>query len=188
MEGPSHPFRCAFKGIEDAISTQRHLRIHVVIAGSVVLFGLLLGLPYVDLVLLLMAIALVVITELLNTAVEVTVDLVSPVFHPIARRAKDIAAGAVLVAALVAAAVGIIILAPPLFGALIARPLSAKSAMLVATTLGLAGSIIAALLPRPSKCRVSSWEYRVDDGRSENVKPHTPHQKPTKSVPTVTRA
>lgn len=153
MEGSSHPFRCALKGVEDAISTQRHLRAHIVVAGFVALFGLLLELPHVDLVLLLMAIALVIITELLNTAVELTVDLVSPAFHPIARRAKDIAAGAVLIAALVAATAGIIVLAPPLFGALIARPLSVKSAMLVVTTLGLVGSIIAVLLPRSSSSK-----------------------------------
>lgn len=143
-----YPFRCALKGIEDAISTQRHLRIHIIVTGLVALFGLLLGLPYIDLVLLLMAIALVVITELLNTAVELTVDLVSPDLHPIARRAKDIAAGAVLIAALVSAVVGIIILAPPLFDAFIASPLSAKSAMLAATAIGLGGTIVTALLPR----------------------------------------
>lgn len=144
----AHPFRCALEGIEDAISTQRHLRIHLVVAGFVALFGLLLGLPYADLVLLLMAIALVVITELLNTAVELTVDLVSPAPHPIARRAKDIAAGAVLIAALVAAAVGLIILAPPLLRVLVTSPFSAKSALLVVTALGLGGSIVVALLPR----------------------------------------
>ena len=149
VASPLHPFRCALEGIEDAISTQRHLRIHVVVAGFVTLFGLLLGLPYTDLLLLLMAIALVVITELLNTAVELTVDLVSPVLHPIAKRAKDIAAGAVLIAALVSAAVGIVILAPPLFRALAASPFSAKSALLAATAIGLGGSIVTALLPRP---------------------------------------
>lgn len=142
------PFRCALEGIEDAISTQRHLRIHVVVAGFVALLGVLLGLPYTDLLLLLMAIALVVITELLNTAVELTVDLVSPVFHPIARRVKDIAAGAVLIAALVSAAVGIIILAPPLLRAFVASPLSAKSAMLAVIAIGLGASIFTALLPR----------------------------------------
>lgn len=146
-----HPFHCALEGIEEAISTQRHLRIHIVVAGLVAACGLLLGLPYSDLVLLLMVIALVVITELLNTAVELIVDLVSPAFHPIARRAKDIAAGAVLIAAVVAAAVGIIILAPPLFRTLVATPLSAKSAMLAATALGLVGSIVAALLPHHSR-------------------------------------
>lgn len=150
MTGSLHPFRCALAGIEDAISTQRHLRIHVVVAGFVALCGMLLGLPYVDLVLLLMAIALVIITELLNTAVELTIDLVSPALHPIARRAKDIAAGAVLIAALVSAAVGIIILVPPLFRALVASPFSAKSALLAATAIGLGGSILTALLPRPS--------------------------------------
>ena len=150
VAGSLNPFRCAFEGIEDAISTQRHLRIHIVVAGFVALFGMLLGLPYTDLLLLLMAIALVVITELLNTAVELTVDLVSPVLHPIAKRIKDIAAGAVLIAALVSAAVGIVILAPPLFRALAASPLSARSAMLTVTALGLGGSIFTVLLPRPS--------------------------------------
>ena len=151
--GSLHPFYCALKGIEEAIATQRHLRIHIVVAGLVVACGLLLGLRYIDLVLLVMVIALVVITELLNTAVELIVDLVSPVFHPIARRAKDIAAGAVLIAAVVAAAVGIIILAPPLFHALVATPLSAKSAVLAATALGLVGSIVVALLPHHSKSK-----------------------------------
>ena len=151
VASPFNPFRCALEGIEDAISTQRHLRIHVVAGGFVALCWLLLGLSYVDLALLLMAIALVVITELLNTAVELTVDLASPALHPIAGRAKDIASGAVLIAALVSAAVGIIILAPPLYGALVARPLSVKSAMLAATALGLVGSIVTALLPRRSR-------------------------------------
>jgi len=146
-----HPFYCALKGIEEAISTQRHLRIHIAVAGLVGALGLLLGLPYIDLVLLLMAITLVVITELLNTAVELTVDLVSPVVHPIAGRAKDIAAGAVLIAATVAAAVGIMILAPPLCRTLVATPFSAKSAMLAATALGLIGSIVVALLPHHSR-------------------------------------
>jgi hypothetical protein len=82
--------------------------------------------------------------------VELTVDLVSPALHPIAGRVKDIAAGAVLIAALVAAVVGSIILAPPLFRTLVASPLSAKSAMLAAVVLGLVGSIVAALSPRPS--------------------------------------
>ena len=149
--GSLSPFRCALEGIEDAILTQRHLRIHVVVAGFVALFGVLLGLSYVDLLLLLMAIALVVITELLNTAVELTVDLVSPGVSSIAGRAKDTAAGAVLIAALVSAAIGIIILAPPLFRALVASPFSAKSAMLAVTALGLGGSIFTALLPR--RCR-----------------------------------
>lgn len=146
-----NPFRCAFEGIADALSTQRHLRIHIVVAGFVALFGLLLGLPYVDLLLLLMAIALVVITELLNTAVELTVDLASPGVSSIARRAKDIAAGAVLIAAMVSTAIGITILAPPLFRVLVASPFSAKSALLAVTALGLGGSIVTALLPRRSR-------------------------------------
>lgn len=150
VASPLNPFRCALEGITDAISTQRHLRIHVVVAGFVTLFGLLLGLPNADLLLLLMAIALVVITELLNTAVELTVDLVSPGVSPIAGRAKNIAAGAVLIAALASAVVGIMILTPPLLHALLTGPFSAKSALLAATALGLGGTILTALLPRSS--------------------------------------
>ncbi|NJD69734.1 MAG: hypothetical protein C3F12_13235 [Candidatus Methylomirabilota bacterium] len=160
MVGSIHPFRCALKGLEDAIATQRHLRTHLVIAAFIALFGLLLQLSYIDLVLLLIIIALVIIAELLNTAIELSVDLVSPGMHTIAGRAKDIAAGAVLVAASVAAVVGTVILAPPLFQALVASPLSARSAMLAATAIGLAGSIVTALLPRPTRRRASGVESR----------------------------
>lgn len=173
-----YPLSCALKGIEEAISTQRHLRIHIAVAGLVVAFGLLLGLPYIDLVLLLVVITLVVVTELLNTAVELTVDLISPAFHPIAGRIKDIAAGAVLIAATVAAAVGIVILAPPLFRALVATPFSAKSVMLAATALGLMGSIVVALLPHPPRRQASSVERRVDEGNTGHVRSHTLHPIP----------
>lgn len=143
-------FRCALEGIADALGTQRHLRIHVVVAALVALFGILLRLPRADLLLLLMAIALVIVAELINTAVELTVDLASPGFDPIARRAKNVAAGAVLIAAAASAVIGIVTLAPPLFRALVARPFSAESALLAATALALVGTILTAVLPRAS--------------------------------------
>lgn len=139
--------RFALSGIADAVSTERHMRIHGVVAALIVVLGTLLGLPSVDLLLLLVAIALVLITELLNTAVELAVDVASPTFHPVARRAKDIAAGAVLVAAITSAVIGITTLAPPLVRALLTTPLSVKSVSLAATALGLGGSILTALLP-----------------------------------------
>jgi len=151
-----NPFRCALEGIAEALATQRHLRIHVVVAALVTLFGILLRLSRVDLALLLMAIALVVIAELLNSAVELAVDLASPTLHPIARRAKNIAAGAVLIAAFASAVIGVITLAPPLFRAVVARPCSGESALLAATALALVGTIVTAFLPRPSRQGPSS--------------------------------
>lgn len=151
-----NPFRCAVEGIAEALATQRHLRIHVVVAALVTLFGILLRLSRVDLALLLMAIALVVIVELLNSAVELAVDLASPTLHPIARRAKNIAAGAVLIAAFASAVIGVITLAPPLFRAVVARPFSGESALLAATALALVGTILTAFLPRPSRQGPSS--------------------------------
>jgi len=146
-----NPFRCALDGIADAFATQRHLRIHVVVAALVVLFGVLLRLPRADLLLLLVAIALVVIAELINTAVEFTVDLASPAFDPIARRAKNIGAGAVLIAALASAIIGTAILAPALLHVFVAHPFSAESALLTGMTLALVGTILTACLPRASR-------------------------------------
>jgi diacylglycerol kinase len=151
-----NPFRYALEGIAEALATQRHLRVHVVVAALVTLFGILLRLSRVDLALLLMAIALVVIAELLNSAVELAVDLASPTLNPIARRAKNIAAGAVLLAAFASAVIGVLTLAPPLFRAVVARPFSGESALLAATALALVGTILTAFLPRPSRQGPSS--------------------------------
>lgn len=144
------PFRCALEGIADACATQHHMRIHVVVAILVVLVGVLLRLPRADLLLLVMAIALVIIAELVNSAVELVVDLASPAFHPVAGRAKNVAAGAVLFAALVSAAVGAVILIPPMLRVLSVRPVSARSALLAATACALLGTIVTAFLPRTS--------------------------------------
>ncbi len=148
---PLSAFRCALEGIADGLATQRHLRIHAVVAVLIALFGILLRLPSVDLLLLLIAVALVVVAELTNTALELAVDLASPTFDPIARRAKNMAAGAVLAAALTSAVIGIVTLAPPLSRALLARPFSMKSAFLAVTTLALVTTILSAFLPRASR-------------------------------------
>ena len=79
------------------------------IALAVVVAGLLLRLPPLAWALVVVAIALVLIAELLNTALETVVDLVSPDDHPLAKAAKDIAAGAVLVAAAAAVVIGLLL-------------------------------------------------------------------------------
>lgn len=89
---------CAIEGILWSASSQKHLRYHFFAAVAVLLLALFLRLSALDFILLTFAVTLVLFAELMNTAVEVVVDLVSPEFHPLAERAKDVAAGAVLVA------------------------------------------------------------------------------------------
>jgi undecaprenol kinase len=100
-------FRYAFAGLAAAWRSERNLRIHAAIAAAVVVAGAVLRLPAAAWAILFLAVALVVSAELLNAAVETVVDLVSPEDHPLAKRAKDVAAAGVLVAAAGAVAVGI---------------------------------------------------------------------------------
>ncbi|MDQ6943588.1 MAG: diacylglycerol kinase family protein [Candidatus Eremiobacteraeota bacterium] len=100
-------FGYAFAGLLAAWRSERNLRIHAVVAVAVVVAGAVLRLPPAAWAIVFLAIALVVAAELLNAAVETVVDLVSPDDHPLAKRAKDIAAAGVLVAVAGAVAVGI---------------------------------------------------------------------------------
>lgn len=107
-------FGHAAAGIVYVLRTQRNARIHAAIAVAVIAVGLLLGLPRIDWAVLILTIGMVFIAEFVNTVVEALVDLISPQIHPLARVAKDVSSGAVLVLALVAVAVGLLILGPPL--------------------------------------------------------------------------
>lgn len=97
---------CAIEGILWAVKTQRHMLFHLVAAILVMVAALVLRLTLYEFALLCLAITLVLFAELINTAIEVVVDLVSPQFHPLAQRAKDIAAGAVLLASFAALVLG----------------------------------------------------------------------------------
>ena len=97
---------CAIEGILWAVKTQRHMLFHLVTAILVLIGTLLLRLNLQEFALLILAITLVLFAELVNTAIEVTVDLLSPDFHPLAQRAKDVAAGAVLLASVGALVLG----------------------------------------------------------------------------------
>jgi undecaprenol kinase len=99
-------FGYAFAGLRAAWRTQRNVRVHALVALIVVAAGIALRLPLASWALVALAIGLVLAAELLNTALEGVVDLVSPDDHPLAKRAKDVAAAGVLVASLAAAAVG----------------------------------------------------------------------------------
>ena len=108
-------FHYAFAGLSHFFRTQPNARIHLVITVAVVILGLWLGLPSRDWAVIAVTTGLVFVAEALNTALEAVVDLASPERQPLARVAKDVGAGAVTLAALVAVLVGLLVLGPPLW-------------------------------------------------------------------------
>jgi diacylglycerol kinase (ATP) len=107
-------FGHAFRGWWHVLQTQHNAWIHSVVATMIVGVGLWVGLSPRDWAIVVLTIAMVFTAEFINTAIEAVVDLASPVKHPLAKVGKDVGAGAVLVAALAAALVGLLILGPPL--------------------------------------------------------------------------
>ncbi len=108
-------FRDAFAGLANLLRTQRNARIHIVISILVILLAALLRLALWEWAVLLLTVALVLVMETLNTAVEALVDLVSPEKRSLARRTKDLAAGAVLLAAILSVGIGVILFVPRLW-------------------------------------------------------------------------
>lgn len=102
-------FNNATEGVVHALRTQRNLWIHFAIAAGVLVAAIAFGVSKVELMVLLVAITFVLVAELVNTAIEATVDVASTSFDPMAKLAKDIAAGAVLIATLNAVAVGYLV-------------------------------------------------------------------------------
>jgi diacylglycerol kinase (ATP) len=102
-------FNYATEGVIHALRTQRNLWIHFAIAAGVLIAALAFGVERLELMVLLLAITFVLVAELVNTAIEAAVDVASTSFDPMAKLAKDIAAGAVLIAALNALAVGYLV-------------------------------------------------------------------------------
>lgn len=99
-------FNHAFEGILYALRTERNIRIHVLAALLILIFSLFFPLNRLELLMLFLSISFVVMAEMFNTAVETVVDAFIDRYHPLAKVAKDVAAGAVLVAALNALLVG----------------------------------------------------------------------------------
>lgn len=107
-------FRDAFTGLGYVVQTQRNARIHLAITLLVFVIAAWLRITAQDWGILVLTAALVWTSELINTALEAVVDLASPQEQPLARAAKDLAAGAVLIAALAAIVVGVLLLGPAL--------------------------------------------------------------------------
>jgi diacylglycerol kinase (ATP) len=103
-------FNHAYQGLIYAVRTQRNMRFHVVASAVVLVLSLLVGVSRLELAILVLAIMAVFVAEMFNTAFEFTVDLVTREYHPLAKLAKDVSAGAVLVTSIAAVAVGYLVL------------------------------------------------------------------------------
>lgn len=112
-------FRFAGRGVWHLIRTQRNARIHLAAAIGFTALAIWLGFDATRLAILWLTMALVIVTEAINTTVEAVVDLITDRYHPLARIAKDAAAGAVLIAAIGAVAVGAAIFLPALIDRLL---------------------------------------------------------------------
>ncbi|MFD2171092.1 diacylglycerol kinase [Tumebacillus lipolyticus] len=108
-------FSYAVEGMTHALTTQRNMRIHFVVALCAMILSLLLDLSKLEIVLVFFSIILVVAAELFNTAIEAVVDLVTHDYHPLAKIAKDMAAAAVLLTAVHAVIVGFFVFFDKLF-------------------------------------------------------------------------
>lgn len=113
-----HSFAHAFDGVLSALKTERNLVIHFAIAALVTALAFVLRCSAAEWYVLIMLFGLVIAAELVNTAIETVINLVSPQYHPLAKLAKDTAAGAVLVMAVAAAVIGSIIFVPKLWALL----------------------------------------------------------------------
>ena len=114
QQGVVTSFEHAYRGMISAVRTQRNMRFHVVVAVAVLVGSLFLGVSKLELAVLVLTILLVFVTELFNTAMEFVVDLATREYHPLAKLAKDVSAGAVLVSSVGAVLVGYLVLADDL--------------------------------------------------------------------------
>lgn len=104
------PVKVALAGMVYTFKTQRHMRFHLYVVLAVTILGVFFNLRLREMLILLFVISLVLVAEMFNSAIEATVDLVQPSYHPMAKFAKDIAAGAVLITTIIALVVGALML------------------------------------------------------------------------------
>ena len=104
-------FNFAIEGVIHVLRTQRNMRLHFAAAVVVIVVAVAVGVSKIELSVLLISIAFVLVAEMINTAVEGAIDAATTTFDPMAKLAKDIAAGAVLIASVNAVAVGYLVFA-----------------------------------------------------------------------------
>jgi diacylglycerol kinase (ATP) len=111
----ANSFRYAIAGLRYLLWTQRNAKIHTAIGVIAVALGFILGIDRYEWLTLTLTIAIVLAAEGVNTAIEAAVDLASPGYHPLARIAKDVGAGTVLLTAIAAVIVGMLLFLPHLW-------------------------------------------------------------------------
>ena len=107
-------FRYAFAGLRYLLWTQRNAKIHTAIGLAAVALGFVLGIDRNEWLTLTLMITIVLAAEGINTAIEAAVDLASPTYHPLAKIAKDVGAGTVLITAVASVIVGLLLFLPHL--------------------------------------------------------------------------
>jgi len=105
----------AFRGLGIVMKTTHNFWGHLFFSILAIYLGYILNISHFEWLALIFAIFIVLITETINTAIEVDIDLTSPEYHPYARDTKDIAAGAVLLSVILALVVGLIIFLPKMY-------------------------------------------------------------------------
>ena len=108
-------FLFAIQGFRTAVRSERNIKVMLAAGACAIVAGLIVQLDALSWAIVLLCCGVVISAELVNTAIETTIDLVSPEFHPLAGRAKDIAAAAVWVLATIVAMVGIIVFVRAIF-------------------------------------------------------------------------
>ena len=109
LKNPLHGFKYAVEGVVHVFRTQRHMKFHFLTMVMVLVVSLVFSLRREEVLVLMFTITLVLVAEMFNTAIEAVVDLVTQTYHPLAKFAKDIAAGAVLIATINALVVGVLL-------------------------------------------------------------------------------
>jgi undecaprenol kinase len=108
-------FTFAWNGLKEVTRTERNFRIHLFITALVLTIGFLVELNWLEWCIVIFAIGFVLVTEVTNSAIEKMIDYLNPAIHPSAKIIKDMAAGAVLIAAIIAALIGLIIFLPKIY-------------------------------------------------------------------------
>lgn len=108
-------FKYAIEGIYTGIEKEKNMKIHIFIMILVIIFGIILKINRIEWIICIIQFGFVISLELVNTAIENTVDLITLEKNPQAKIAKDVAAGSVLIAAITAATIGLMIFIPKLF-------------------------------------------------------------------------
>ncbi|KAB2338557.1 diacylglycerol kinase family protein [Cytobacillus depressus] len=105
-------FGYAFAGIKQAVKQERNFQIHLGVTVIVIIMGALLSISYLEWLFIIFSIGGMLSMEMVNTSIEKVVDLVTEEYHPLAKAAKDIAAGAVLLFAIMSVIIGLIVFLP----------------------------------------------------------------------------